>query len=268
MNSRPNGQPAFGSLTHEPAGQCAVVSGGVGARPRAGGGFVKVVQPNLPEILRALALLAEPGQVIELRLLEVQAQGPRIPTTMSGYFDDFKLLANNAIKYGGLAKGVYITLNPVSLALLARASNRLRAVGKHDSLTGDADITSRRWLPIDLDPVRPSGISSTDQEHALAVERALEIREALSKAGWPGPIVGDSGNGAHLLYRVELPTSDNELVKLCLQALARRFDDDLVKIDQAVFNPARIWKLYGTVSRKGDSVQQRPHRLSRIVEVP
>jgi hypothetical protein len=229
---------------------------------------VKGPQPDPAEILRALELLAEPGQAIELRLLEVQSQGQRIPPTMSGYFDNVKDLADSALKYGGAAKGVYITLNPVNSALLARASNRLRTAGKHDALTSDADITKRRWLPIDLDPVRPSGISSTEQEHALAVERAFQIREALRQVGWPDPIVGDSGNGAHLLYRVELPTGDNELVKRCLKALARRFDDDRVKIDQAVFNPARIWKLYGTVSRKGDSVSERPHRLARILEAP
>lgn len=227
---------------------------------------MKGVRPNLPEILRALSLLAEHGQVIELRLLGVQGQGQRIPTTMSGYFDDFKLLADNANKYGGTAKGVYVTLNPVNPALLARASNRLRTAGRNDPLTSDADVIKRRWLPIDLDPVRPSGISSTDQEHSFAVERAFQIREALRQEGWPDPIVGDSGNGAHLLYRVDLPASDNEMVKRCLQALAGRFDDDRVKIDQQVFNPARIWKLYGTVSRKGDSVAERPHRLSRILE--
>jgi hypothetical protein len=227
---------------------------------------VKRVQPDIGEILRALELLAEPEHVIELRLLDVQNQGQRIPTTMSGYFDDFKLLANSALKYGGTAKGVYITLNPVNPALLARASNRVRTVGKHDPLTSDPDIMKRRWLPIDLDPVRPSGISSTDQEHALAVARAFQIRDALGLVGWPDPIIGDSGNGAHLLYRIELPASDNELVKRCLKALARRFDDDQVKIDHAVFNPARIWKLYGTVNRKGDSVPERPHRLARILE--
>ena len=78
-----------------------------------------------------------------------------------------------------LRGGVYVTLNPVNPALLARASNRLRTVGRNDALTSDADITKRRWLPIDLDPVRPSGISSTDQEHLLAVERAFQVRETL-----------------------------------------------------------------------------------------
>lgn len=227
---------------------------------------MKSIQPDRSEVLRALELLAEPGQVVELRLLHVQSQGQQFPVTMSGYFDDFELLADGACKHGNHAKGVYLTLNPVNPALLARASNRLRTVGRNDPLTGDGDITKRRWLPIDLDPVRPSGISSTDEEHSFAVERAFRIRDALCQQNWPAPIVGDSGNGAHLLYRVELATSDNGLVKRLFQALARRFDDDKVKIDQQVFNSARIWKLYGTVSRKGDDVADRPHRLARILE--
>jgi hypothetical protein len=227
---------------------------------------MKAPQPDLPEILRALDLLSEPGQTVELRLLDVQSHGQRFPTTMSGYFDDFGALAKAASQYGGAAKGVYVTLNPVNPVLLARASNRLRTVSKNDPLTSDADIINRRWLPIDLDPVRPSGISSTEQEHALAIERAFQIREELRENGWPHPIVGDSGNGAHLLYRVELPCNDDELVKRCLLGLARRFDDDRVKVDQKVFNPSRIWKLYGTVSRKGDNIAERPHRLARVVE--
>ena len=85
---------------------------------------------------------------------------------------------------------------------------------------------------------------------------------------WPEPILSDSGNGAHLLYRVEVPASDAGCVKRCLQALAFRFDNDKVKIDEAVFNPSRIWKLYGTVSRKGDDMPDRLHRLARILEAP
>jgi hypothetical protein len=227
---------------------------------------VKTVQPDPDEVRHALDLLADPGQVVELRMLEVQSQGRRFPATVSGYFDDLEHLVKAAAEYWSYAKGVYVTINPVHPALLARASNRLRTVGKTDALTGDADIIKRRWLPIDLDPVRPSGISSTNQEHKLAVERAFQIREELREEGWPHPVVGDSGNGAHLLYRVELPAIDDQLVKHCLQKLARRFDDDRVKVDQTVFNPARIWKLYGTVSRKGDNVEERPHRIARLLE--
>lgn len=225
-----------------------------------------MVKVDVGEVLRALCLLTEPGQVIELRLLHARPERRQIPATMSGYFDDPQVLAKKAQAYGGCARGTYITLNPINPVLLARAKNRLRIVGKDDPLTTDADVTCRCWLPIDFDPVRPRGISSSDSEHQNAIARAFRVRDALRNEGWPEPIVGDSGNGAHLLYRVDLPSDDRDVVKRCLGALALRFDDDAVKIDQSVFNPGRIWKLYGTVSRKGDDLTERPHRLARILE--
>ncbi len=166
------------------------------------------------------------------------------------------------------AQGAYITINPVNVDLLARSANRVRVAGKDFPLTTDADITARGWLPIDLDPVRPRGISATEEEHELAIARARQIRDALRTEGWPSPILADSGNGGHLLYKIDLPADDSSVVKRCLEALALRFEDERIKVDQTVFNPARIWKLYGTVSRKGDSLPDRPHRLARILEMP
>jgi hypothetical protein len=78
----------------------------------------------------------------------------------------------------------------------------------------------------------------------------------------------DSGNGYYLLYRIDLPADDGGLVKRVLLALAQRFDTDAVKIDPAVFNPARICKVPGTWARKGDNTPERPHRESRLLEVP
>jgi hypothetical protein len=121
---------------------------------------------------------------------------------------------------------------------------------------------------VDCDPKRLAGISSSETEKALAHERALAIRDFLWGAVWPPPILADSGNGWHLLYRIDLPPDDGEVVKRCLHALAARFDDARVSIDTAVFNPARIVKLYGTMARKGDSTPERPHRFSRLVEIP
>ena len=51
----------------------------------------------------------------------------------------------------------------------------------------------------------PSEISSTDAEHAAALELATDIRMVLGEEGWPPPLLADSGNGAHLLYAVDLP---------------------------------------------------------------
>ena len=125
----------------------------------------------------------------------------RLPATgghisNAGYFDDWAKLAEAAATICK-AKGWYVTLNPVNSALLARAANRIRAVGKEPT-TSDPDILRRRWLPIDLDAVRPAGISSTDEEHRAALDFALTIRDHLTAVGWPEPILADSGNGATL----------------------------------------------------------------------
>ena len=69
------------------------------------------------------------------------------------------------------------------------------------------------------------------------------------------------------MYWNEVPAEDGGLVKRCLQARAFRFNHEAIKIDEAVFNPARIWKLYGTVARKGDPAADRPHRLARGLAV-
>ena len=76
--------------------------------------------------------------------------------------------------------------------------------------TNDApdNIIQRRWLLIDCDPVRPANISASDDEKAAAKELVLEVRIHLSDCGWPDPVIADSGNGYHLLYRIELPNND------------------------------------------------------------
>jgi hypothetical protein len=228
------------------------------------------VTPDRDEIIRALQLLHEPGDVIELRALGVSTPEYRRPHRVSGYFNDIEALATSAVKLSPFAKGVYITLNHIEQALLARAANRIRVVNDDEPLTSDTNVILRRWLPIDCDPVRPASISSTDEEHATAIARAHEIREALTAEGWPPPILADSGNGCHLLYRVDLPNDDatRELLESVLKALAFRFEDSDVSIDQTVFNASRIWKAYGTPARKGDHTSDRPHRLARLLKVP
>jgi len=62
--------------------------------------------------------------------------------------------------------------------LIARAANRLRV--RAAETTADADVPHRRWLLIDIDPVRPSGVSATDSELAIARERAQAVRDHLS----------------------------------------------------------------------------------------
>ena len=214
----------------------------------------------------AVARIAGPGQVVEVRALTDQ-------NTHSGYFNDFDALVRSVepLDADTSVHGIYVTLNEVNPALLSRRANRIKMrLGKKDSTTSDADILRRRWLPIDIDPLRPSGVSSTDEEHTLALAKAEEVACWIAGLGFPEPIKADSGNGAHLLYRIDLPNDEaaTALVKSCLATLDALFSDERVSVDTANFNAARIWKLYGTVSRKGDNTPERPHRRSRIISAP
>ena len=217
-------------------------------------------------IRNTLSVLSGPGQVVEVRALAENG-------THSGYFTDFEALARQveALDADPSVHGCYVTLNVVNPALLSRRANRIKMhLSRGDATTGDADIVRRRWLPVDIDPVRPSGVSSTDAEHGLAIAKANEVAAWLSGIGFPEPIRGDSGNGAHLLYRIDLPNDEavTKLVKAVLSALDALFSDTGVSVDPANYNAGRIWKLYGTMVRKGDSTNERPHRRSRIISVP
>jgi len=217
------------------------------------------------EICRTLKVLFPPGDVAELRILNAGTNG-----TVSGYYNDLDKLAADAAEWSGTGMGIYATLNPVDRALLARSLNRLRPRAK--DTTADTNILRRYWLLLDFDPRRPSGISSTEDEHAAALAIARRCYDFLIALGFPPDslILADSGNGAHILIRVDLPNDDaaTRLVKRCLEAVALRFDDETVAVDRGVYNAARISKIYGTLACKGDSTPDRPHRLAKLLIVP
>ncbi|MCX6632901.1 MAG: hypothetical protein NTW28_35330, partial [Candidatus Solibacter sp.] len=216
------------------------------------------------EVRRAIGCLFRPGDVVEVRVPKAGRH-----RTVSGYYSDQKRLAQDIERLETrLFPGVYWTLNPVNPALLARADNNLKALV--ETTTSDKDIVRRWWLPVDLDPRRPAGISSSELEHSSALELARSIRAQLTSDGWPAPILADSGNGAHLLYRLDLPNAAEsaELVKRVLEALSNRHSTDSVAVDLTTYNASRIFKAYGTTARKGDSTADRPHRPSRILEAP
>ena len=219
------------------------------------------------EIIHALRLWFQAGDVFEVRVLDAVSADYRREHIESGYFDYEHISAvPEALKRLLSFRGVYVTVNPVNPDLLARAVNRLRPAGRNPT-TADTDIVRRRWLLIDCDPKRASGVSSSNAEHESALAKAREIRDGLSSLGWPDPIMTDSGNGAQLMYRIDLPADDGELVCRVIGEIAKASSEQ-VAIDTSVHNPARIWRLPGTMNCKGDSIPERPHRMARILEEP
>ena len=217
------------------------------------------------EMTAALEVLCEPGGWHELRVLA----GRNGKEITNGYFNSPELLAKAAATLNQRGRNVYFTLNPALAQLSARAENHV--VERAERATKDYEIASRRWLLIDIDPKRASGISSTDAQHEAALDRANQIRQYLMEEwNWAAPILMSSGNGAYLLFRIALDNNDaaKQLLERVLKALAQRFNDDEVEIDVTTFNASRIARIPGSVNRKGDSTETRPHRRAALVDIP
>lgn len=225
---------------------------------------LKQSSPSLSDdALRFAQALWRHGEVHEVRILKCD----RFGHTASGYFDCPEDLARAALPWDGKAN-VYMTLNPVNPALLARAANRI--VRPAQQTTSDDEIARREWLYIDIDARRPAGISSTQEELAEAENLLNDVTKALAESGWPSPITCLSGNGYYALYPIDLPNSpqSQELVHRALQALAAGFNTSGATIDTTVANAARIGCLIGTLKMKGDSTEERPHRRSELLSLP
>jgi hypothetical protein len=224
-----------------------------------------IAVPSLADVRAAIRVLFEPGQIVELRGLGVKNQKKFI---LSGYYDDHELLAQDAIKVcetPGIF-GTYFTLQKLKPELLLRSPNKYH-VAKAGDCTADEDVLAYRFLPIDLDPRRAAGISSTDEEKMCAHAVMTSVTEFFKSLGVE-TIQADSSNGYHCLARIDLPASDKSLVQRVIAAVADRFATDAVDVDLSIHNASRIWKVYGSVSRKGHSSVERPHRAARLLSIP
>jgi len=213
-------------------------------------------------IAAALAVLHTSGKVYEVRIPKSGSK-----STQSGWFDNHAQAATAIAQVDGQFPAIYTTLNSCNPALLSRADNKILAA---KATTNKTDISHRDWLLIDADPVRPSGISSSDSEKTAALAKLQSVVTYLAEKGWPSPVTADSGNGYHALYKLDLPNTPEveTAVHDALKHLDKKFSDDNVKIDTAVYDPNRITKVYGTMAGKGESTSERPHRRSAIRRVP
>ena len=210
-------------------------------------------------IEKAITLLHDPEDIVEIRSIDPKP-------AISGYFK-----ASSQNIYKELARfperTFYQTLNVINKACFSRSQHEvLRTYPKET--TSDNDIIGYQWILIDADPVRPSGVSATNDEKEKARRTAIEVYRHLRNNGFSDPVVADSGNGYHLLYRIQGDVSSKEAIADFLKVLDMWFSSDEVLIDTSVSNPSRITKLYGTIAQKGANTPERPHRTSKILHTP
>jgi hypothetical protein len=211
-----------------------------------------------------LTTVFTPGDIIEIRAL--QADGSPIIRL----FRDLRLAARAAVTLGGRGFNIYFCLNPLLGNAAITSMHTIDDTANDKSVVGakDLSIARRNLYLLDIDPVRRSGMASTDEELSAARVTASKVRTLLSKMGWPEPIVLCSGNGIHLLYRGDGCSPHSPEWSHCLKYLAQRYSDAAVKVDTSVHNAARVSRLPGCLNRKGPGVASRPHRMAWVETYP
>jgi hypothetical protein len=202
------------------------------------------------QILDALNAILAPDQIVELRCIS-----PGGPPKFHVYAGHYRAaMEADALRGNGQGYNCYVTLKPLKPEMLTAGH-----------AAKDGDVLWRRILPVDIDPDRPDPkLPSTEKEKDQARVQMEAVLAYLGTQDWPNPIIADSGSGWHLLYRIDLPADDGGLVHDCLKALKAKFP--LVYIKNG--NASRIFKVYGTIARKGENTEERPHRMAKLVTVP
>lgn len=188
----------------------------------------------------------------------------------SGYFNSVDNLINAIEPYADMdEEQVYFVLNKIDDACYGRQQSG-KIVKSPKITTNDNDITRRHWVLCDFDPLRKSGTNASDEEFELAHKKAQEVFSFLRDKGFSSPIICKSGNGWHLLYKIDEDVSDEttEIIRGFFKYMGSKFSDDKVEFDEKNFNAARLCKLYGTMAKKGANLMDRPWRMSEIVYVP
>lgn len=214
-----------------------------------GGGLPMVADIN--HVREALSLFADPAAGCELMALRSGVHRTLPGTDLDG-------LCKAAGELPG-GSGIYFRVNPVPVG--------------HPRPANNGDILRRRWIYIDVDPVKADGQqdhSATDEEKERTSGVCAAVNDHLAGHGWPEPVVSDSGNGHGIFYLTDLPNDKvtAALLRRLFLCLSTQFSGPDGTIDKSVHNANRLAKLPGTWARKGAPSDDRPHRPCKILTVP
>lgn len=172
---------------------------------------------------------------------------------------------------------IFMNLNPIKVwdgvtpyinkSMLYPASATRRAANS-------GDVEKMAFFAVDIDPLRVGQTkvcSATEEELLDALNVANKIKKYTNTVlGFPKPFKACSGNGWHLVWKIDLPANkqSERLVKNCLLALANKFNTDKALVDTSLHTSFHLIKLYGTVACKGKDTEERPWRLSFAKKFP
>jgi AAA domain len=207
------------------------------------------------EVRRAIAIFADPDHGIEFMALK-----SGVHRVISGKDVEAGAAAVESLPSGA---GIYFRVNPVPEPVLEKSQPPAQ----------NKTIVRRRWLYIDIDPVRDKPFKddpATDAEKQATRILCDLVNNYLVGHGWPAPLVVDSGNGYGLYYRCDLPNDirSRDGFRALLKKLWADNKGQPGIIDRSVHNANRLGKLPGTWARKGTEYPDRPYRPCRLLYVP
>ena len=223
---------------------------------------------EIEEIKKTLDVFRTDNGLIEIRIFSTINK----TEIYSGIFDNDDDLIREVNRFDKEPYNTYFVFNELKDALSGYP--QLNKMIRGAKTVTDDDIKYRRWILVDLDPIREGNvkeIASTNEELDKSKQTAREVRKYLLSLGFKQPVVCMSGNGTHLLIKVNNIPNTKEVhsdVENFLNYLSLKFTSSEVDCDIKVKNASRLTKFYSSVSRKGGNTANRPHRKSEILVIP
>ena len=145
---------------------------------------------------------------------------------------------------------VYAGLNP-----------RKRKAGKVE------DIARIIGIPFDVDPENRKD-AATENEKQIVRENAEKFMAWLRSRGYLEPYLDDSGNGYHVIQKVDITVKQPAWLENQLRNYFKEVQKatPYMKLD-SIFDMTRILKVPGTLSLTGENIPERPHRTAKILSL-
>jgi P4 family phage/plasmid primase-like protien len=116
-------------------------------------------------------------------------------------------------------------------------------------------------IPIDIDAEKPKDKAANKEALAKAYDDAQLILKWFKEQNFNTPYLDMSGNGYHVLIQTNIKIDDSSF-----SSKVDTFYHQLpVQVDPATKDPARVIKVPGTWSLKGNNTSDRPYRQAYII---
>ena len=187
---------------------------------------------------------------------------------VSGVFNDKGAVLKSVFNLDSVVfpEGTFVSLNELDPKNRTNINERLYA---NDLMIDDKEIRRLSNIFVNVNPVRPVNLSSTDEEKENALRIANSIKNDMVISGWPEPLVADIGNGVGLVYKIDLLNAQEglRLIETGFEVVCEGYSSDEVDVS-VVYSPCSQIPLLGTWVREGEDLPNRPHRLSSLISVP